>query len=129
MVALPDDDDVVAVAREGRDSTVGDANERARGFDHLQPQGAGPCEAPLGRAVGRHHHGRRLHMRDFLRDRDALRLEAAQDGGVVNEVTEDRQRAGVSVLERERDGIANTEAHTEVGGSEDTHYLPEGLRP
>jgi hypothetical protein len=60
VVALPDDDDVAAVAREGRDGAVRDAYERARGFDHRQPQGAGPREGPLGRAVGRHHQGRRL---------------------------------------------------------------------
>ena len=123
VVALPDDDDVVALAREGRDGAVRDVDERARGFDHRQPQGAGPREGPLGRAVGRHHHGRRLDVCDVLRDRDALRLEGAQDGGVVDEVTEDGEGAGVSVLERERDGIANAETHAEVGGSEDAHTL------
>ena len=55
VVALPDDDDVVAVAREGGDGAVRDVDERAGGFDHRQPQGAGPREGPLGRAVGRHH--------------------------------------------------------------------------
>ena len=123
VVALPDDDDVVALAREGRDGAVRDVDERARGFDHRQPQGAGPREGPLGRAVGRHHHGRRLDVCDVLRDRDALRLEGAQDGGVVDEVAEDGEGAGVGVLERERDGIAHAEAHAEVGGSEDTHTL------
>ena len=121
VVALPDDDDVVALAREGRDGAVRDVDERARGFDHRQPQGAGPREGPLGRAVGRHHQGRRLDVCDVLRDRDALRLEGAQDGGVVDEVPEDREGAGVSVLERERDGIANAETHAEVGRSKDTH--------
>jgi hypothetical protein len=39
----------------------------------------------------------------------------------VDEVTEDREGAGVSVLERERDGIANTETHAEMGRSKDMH--------
>src|SRR5205814_8157952 len=78
---------------------------------------------PLGRAVGRHHQGRRLDVCDVLGDRDTLRLEGAQDGGVVDEVPEDREGAGVSVLERERDGIANAETHAEVGRSEKTHTL------
>ena len=121
MVALPDDDDVVALAREGGHGAVRDAYERARGFDHRQAQGAGPREGPLGRTVGRHHHRRRLDVCDILRDRDALRLEGAQDGGVVDEVTEDRERAGVGVLERERDGIANAEAHAEVGRADYPH--------
>jgi len=121
VVALPDDDDVVALAREGKDGAVRDADERARGFDYRESQGAGPREGPLGRAVGRHHQGRRLDVCNVLRDRDALRLEGAQDGGVVDEVTEDREGAGVGVLEREPDGIANAETHAEVGGSDDAH--------
>ena len=60
-------------------------------------------------------------MCDVLRDRDALRLEGAEDGGVVHEVAEDREGAGVSVLERERDGVADAETHAEVGGTEDLH--------
>jgi len=64
-----------------------------------------------------------IRVGDVLRDRDALRLEGAQDGGVVDEVTEDREGAGVSVLERERDGIANAETHAEAGRPEDAHTL------
>ena len=62
-------------------------------------------------------------MGDVLRDRDALRLEGAEDGGVVDEVAENREGAGVGVLERERDGVANAETHAEVGGSKDPHTL------
>ena len=47
--------------------------------------------------------------------------EGAQDGGVVDQVAEDGQRAGVGVFERERDGVANAETHAEMGGAEDTH--------
>ena len=43
----------------------------------------------------------------------------------MDQVTEDRQWAGVGVLERERDGIANAEAHAEVGRSKDTHTVPD----
>jgi hypothetical protein len=39
----------------------------------------------------------------------------------VDEVTENREGAGVSVLERERDSIANAETHAELGRSENTH--------
>ena len=60
---------------------------------------------------------------DVLRDRDALRFEGAQDGGVVDEVAEDGEGAGVGVLERERDGIADAETHAEVGRPEDPHTL------
>jgi hypothetical protein len=39
----------------------------------------------------------------------------------VNQVTKNRERSGVSVLERERDGVADAEAHAEVAGPQDTH--------
>ena len=121
IIALPDDDDVVALAREGRDGTVRDVDERAGGFDHRQPESAGLREGPRRRAVGGHHQCRRLDVCDVLRDRDAFRLEGGQDRGIVDEVAEDREGAGISVLERERDGIANAEAHAEVGRSDDMH--------
>ena len=62
-------------------------------------------------------------MCDVVRNRDALRLERAQDGGVVDEVAENREGTGIRLLEREPDGIANAEAHTEVSGSDDAHTL------
>ena len=71
--------------------------------------------------MGRHHQRRRLDVCDVVRDRDTLRREGAQDGGVVDEIAEDRERAGISLLERERDGIANAEAHAQAGGSKDLH--------
>ena len=88
VVALPDDDDMVALAHEGSDGPVRDVDERARRLDHGQSKGAGPREGPLGRAVGGHHQRRRLDIGNVLRDRDTLRLEGAQDGGVVDEVAE-----------------------------------------
>ena len=60
VIALPDDHDVIAVAREGRDGAVRDVDQRARGFHHRQPQRAGPRQRPLGGAVRRHHHRRGL---------------------------------------------------------------------
>ena len=123
VVALAYDDQVIAVAREGHDAAVRDPHERTRGFDHAQPHRASSRERPLRRAVGCDHHGRCPNVGDVLRDRDALCLERAQDGWVVDEVAENRQRAGVRVLERKLDGITNTEAHTEADGPEDAHTL------
>ena len=121
VVALADDDDVVAVARQGCDGTVRDVYEGARGFDHPQPQGPAPGESPLGRAVGSHHQGRRPDVCDVLRDRDAPGRKAAQDGRVVNQVPKNCQGARVSLLQGERDGIPNAEAHAQVRRSKDTH--------
>ena len=121
VIALPDNDDVIAGAREVRHGAVRDVDERACGFDDIQSHRPSSREVALGCAVGRHHQRRRLDLGDVLRDRDALRLEGLQDGGVMDEVTEDREWTGVGVLVRELDGVANAEAHAEVGRPEDPH--------
>jgi hypothetical protein len=121
VVALTNDDDVVAVAREGGNRAVCDAYERTCRFDHIEPERAGPREGTLGRAVGRHHHRGRRDVCNVLRDGDALGFERAQDVGIVDEVTEDGERASVGALERERDGIAHAKAHAEVGSADNPH--------
>ena len=47
VVALPDDDDVVAVARERRDGAVGDVHERAGRFDDRQAERARAGQRPF----------------------------------------------------------------------------------
>jgi Domain of unknown function (DUF4173) len=121
VVALAHDDDVVTLAGQGRDGAVRDVHQRARRFDHGQSHVAGPREGPLGRAMGRHHQCLRPDVCDVLRDRDALRLEGVEHGGVVDEVAENREGAGVGVLQCERDGIANAETHAEMVRPEDAH--------
>jgi hypothetical protein len=41
----------------------------------------------------------------------------------VDEITEDRERAGVRMLEGKRDGVANTETHAQAGRPQDSHAL------
>jgi hypothetical protein len=125
VVPLSDDDDVIALAGKGCDGAVRDADQRARGFDDGQSKGAGTRKRSLRRTVSGHHHDRRVHVRGLVRDRNAFGVEGAKDGGIVNELTENRERPGVRVLERKRDGVSNTEAHAEVSGADDTHrHLP-----
>ena len=121
VIALPDDDDVIAVAGEGGDGLMRDGDERACGFYHREAQGAGAGDRPLGCAVRGHHQRRRSDICDVVRDPDPFRRERAEDRGVMDEVAENRERAGVCVLEGERDGIANAETHAEVGRTEDSH--------
>ena len=123
MLALPDNHDVVAVAHQRRDGAMRDVHQRTGRFDDRQSERACTGQGPLGCAMGRHHHGGGGDVGEVLRHGDAPGLESAQDGGIVNEVAQDGQGAGVGMLERERDGIANAEAHAEVGRSEDTHTL------
>ena len=121
VVALSDDDDVVALAGKRCDGVVRHTHKRARGFDDGQPESAGARQGPLRRAVSRHHHDGCVDVCGVVRDRNAPGLENAQDSGIVHELTENRKRAGVRVRQRERDGVSYAEAHAEMGRPKDTH--------
>ena len=45
----------------------------------------------------------------------------------MDQVAENRERSGVGVFERERDGIANAETHTEVSRPDDTHFMFQSI--
>ena len=121
VVALSHDDEVIAVARQRGDGAVRHLDERAGRLDDGQAERSRPRQSPPGRAVGRHHQRRGRDVGDVLRDRNAFGFECAEDGGVVDEIAEDREGARVGVLERERDGVAHAEAHAEACGSKDAH--------
>ena len=120
MIALPDDHHVVAVAREDLDGAMRDAHQRTGRFDHRQSQRAGTGEGSIGGAwavtitVG-------SDLRNFLGDGvpSACRAETLD----LHEVTEDRQRACISMGVRKLDRIANAEAHAEVNRAKDLHAL------
>jgi hypothetical protein len=48
-------------------------------------------------------------------------VEVRQHGLVVNEVSENGERFSFTQAIRKRDGIANSEAHPEMGGAKDSH--------
>ena len=123
MIALPDDHHVVAVAREDLDGAMRDVHQRAGGFDHRQSHRAGPGEGSIGGAVGRDHDVAVWTCVTSWAMAMPFASQGAEDRGVVNEVTEDRQRTGVSMGVRELDRIADAETHAEVGRAKDLHTL------
>jgi uncharacterized protein (DUF2236 family) len=123
MIALADDDNVIAVATQGGHRAMGHVDERACRLDHFQAEPAGAFERPLRRAVRGDHDGRRVHPAKVLCDSDAFGGERAEDGRIVHEVAENRERSGIGVLDGEGDGVSNAETHAEVGGAQDTHAL------
>src|SRR5688572_27683102 len=98
-----------------------DLHERAGGLDHFQPQCAGAREGAFGRPVGRDHQRWSRDVVDMLRDGDALRFESAEDGWVVNQVAEDGERTGISVVERKGDRVAHPETHAQMRRPDDSH--------
>jgi hypothetical protein len=44
----------------------------------------------------------------------------------VDEVTENREGAGLGLLDRKRDRIADAKAHAKMGGSKDSHICVTG---
>jgi len=119
--ALADDHGVIALRDERGDGAVRHAHERAGGFEDLESGGFRRLERALRGAVRGHHHRGRLHVGELARRGDALGVERREDGGVVHEIAEDGQGFGVPFVERERDGVADAEAHAESAGAQDVH--------
>ena len=67
------------------------------------------------------HQGVRRHLRDIVGNGDAPGRERAEDGRVVDQVTEDGERAGFGAGERQRDRVAHAEAHAQMRRSDDSH--------
>ena len=121
MSALPDDHGVVAVADERLDGAMRHVHERARRVHDLETERARAGHGPLRRAVRRHHDGPGRDQGRILRGRDPSGTQPGEDGVVVHEIAEDRQRRRVAPADRELDGIPNTETHSEVRCAQDFH--------
>src|SRR5688572_27716376 len=73
------------------------------------------------------HHGGGRRLRRLTHEGDALVPQGPQDGGVVHEITEDRERRGLRLIDRQRDGVADAKAHPEMLCPDDSHGWPAEL--
>ena len=121
MSALTDDHGMVAVADERLDRPVRHVHERARRVHDLETEGARAGQGALRRAVRRDHDGPGRDLGRILRGRDPSGAQAGEDGVVMDEIAENRQRSRVAAAYRQVDGIANTETHAEVSRAQDFH--------
>jgi hypothetical protein len=56
-----------------------------------------------------------------VHDRDAFGAERRQHGGVVDELTENRERRSGGAVDRQRDRVADAKAHADVSCAADKH--------
>ena len=118
VIALADDHGMIAVAHERLHRAMRDVDERAGRFDDRRARwrGCGPASGPRRRA--RSPSPSASPPRDVAHAGDPL-AAGRQDLGVVDEIAEDGQRAGLGVLEGQLDGVPDAEAHPHVRGSQD----------
>ena len=121
VIALPDDHHVVPIADECRHRPMGHVHERTRRLHDVQAERPSAGEGPRRRTVRGDHQGGRRHLRDIVGNGDAPGRERAEDGRVVDQVTEDGERAGFGAGERQRDRVAHAEAHAQMRRSDDSH--------
>src|SRR5207302_2278650 len=76
---------------------------------------------PRRRTVRGDHQGVRRHLRDIVGHDDAPGRESAEYGRIVDQVTEDGERAGFGAGEGQRDRVAHAEAHAQMRRPDDSH--------
>jgi hypothetical protein len=119
VMTLADDDRVVTVADERAHSLMRGSHERAGGLDDFEAKRTRPRDRRPRRAVRRYHHRVCLHLSRIVRHRYTALVEAFEHRRVMDQVAEDRQRRRAAAVERQVDGVADAEAHAEVGGAQD----------
>jgi hypothetical protein len=124
VVALANDDGMIAVANQRSDGLVRHVDERACRFNALQAQRANLGERSRRCPVSRHHHSVRRHFERRASHGNSPGLQAGQDSFVVNQIAEDSERRGFAVRQRQRDRVADAEAHPEMFCPENSHSGP-----
>lgn len=100
---------------------MGETDQGTGGFDEAMPTTADFGEAPFRRAMGGDQDRFGVDVFEFAFEADPAAAEVAEDGFVMHEVAEDRDRVLGGFLLGEADGVADTETHTEMGGALDFH--------
>lgn len=118
MVPLADDHGVEAELDPMGEALVGDVDQGAGGFEDTMSELADLLDATGGGSMGGDEDGGGVQVGGVLGDADAFFLEAIEDGGIMDEVTEDGDGAGGGFLAGEEEGITDAEAHAEVGGAD-----------
>lgn len=114
MTAPANDDGMVAFGGEFGDRPMSERNERTGAFEHFVAVAAGIGDGSRGRAMsGDHGHGS-FDAGGIGLEADAATAEVVQDGFVMDQFAQDRERTLLSFGLSESDGIANAEAHTEM---------------
>ena len=80
------------------------------------PARPGQGEGLVRRAVRGDDHGAGLHALDLTLDAHAVFAEGLVDGGVVRELSQHRDLLGSCVFQGGLNGVADSEAHSQVSG-------------
>jgi hypothetical protein len=123
VIALADDDRMKTIAHERSNRTMREMHERARGFQYAESTVPDECQRFFRSAVGRNHDVLGFDACSVSGDLDAAGTQGGQDGFVVDQFPQDGQRLVAGLFEGKIDGVADAEAHAEVGGAEDAHAL------
>ena len=118
MIAAADDDGVEPVAHELGDGVVGHTHKRTGGLQDIVTAGAHLRE-----------HALRGAMRGIVFDGDPAGAQAGEYGFIVNQFTEHGERPGGGLVDGQRYGVTDTEAHAQMFSSDDFHNLFGASQP
>ena len=119
VVALADDNRVEPLRDQLGDGPMGVADQRTGGLDDPQPAIANAVHRFLRCAVGGNHHGGRGHVGDLVLGSYSLRTKILENGLIVHQVAQNRDRPRLAKGQGDR--VADAETHAQMGCAEDLH--------
>ena len=122
MVALANDDRVIAFLLEPGHHAMREVDEWAGCLNDVQPSRPDPIHRSLRSPVRGDHHRWRGDGRRIVLDADASLCQRVHDCFVVYQLAEDSQRPGFGLLQGQRNGVAHAEAHSQVFCANDLHF-------
>ena len=121
MVALTDHHRMKPLGDQFRQCLMGPVDERTRGFEDREAQGAHGRAALFRSAVRRDDHIAGRQRGGIRFEAHPVPSEAHEDGFIVNQIAQHGHRTEGGSLSRERNGVANAKAHAEMLCAEDFH--------
>ncbi len=121
MLGLADDHRMASLTDQGVEGGVGAVDEGAGGFGDFESHGFQRCNASSRGAMGGDEHPAGGDIGWIRPGEDTAGAEGLDDGGVVDEFTEDGDGSGGGGEGGVADGITNTETPAEMGGAKDLH--------
>jgi hypothetical protein len=121
MIALSDDDRMVTFSHESAHSPVRQMDERAGGFQDFEAMLADAFNGAIRSAMGGNHNPGSGDIGDLVLGLDPLSAKLLKHHFVMHQVAEDGERLRFGFVKGERNGVADSEAHTHVVGANNLH--------
>jgi hypothetical protein len=121
MVALANDDGVKTLSHQCSQSSVRVVDQRTGRLNDIKAALTHAGDAALRCAVRRDNNRAGFDLPELVCEAQTTRTQIGQNGFIVDQLAKDSGGLMLGVPVSQRDGVANAEAHPEMGGAKNSH--------